>query len=263
MELLGYIGAVLMGLSLGVIGGGGSILTIPILVYLFGMEMVTATGHSLFIVGAVSAVGGLRSWRKGEADVQALWYFGLPSVISVLAARAWLLPAIPELFEVGGTTITRSLVLLVVFALLMVVVAVNMIRQRKPPVAGMRTERRGLLIPLGLLLGLVTGLLGAGGGFLIIPALVFFAHVPMHRAIGTSLIIIAVNTLIGFAGDLVHGDPIDLPFLLTFTSLAILGVLVGGNWRDRIPDHRLKPAFGWFVLVMGIYIILKETAAMV
>lgn len=263
MELLGYIGAVLMGISLGVIGGGGSILTVPILVYLFGMDMVTATTYSLFIVGTVSAVGGLRSWRRGGADVQALWYFGVPGLLSVLATRAWVLPAIPDPLSVGGAELSRSLALLLLFAVLMVFVAVGMIRGRRSEVPDAGGDRRALLIPLGLLLGLLTGLLGAGGGFLIIPALVFFAGVPMHRAIGTSLIIIAVNTLIGFAGDVLHGHSIDLPFLLTFTSLAILGILVGGHWRDRIPDHRLRPAFGWFVLVMGAYIILKETAAMV
>ncbi len=263
MELLGYIGAVVMGLSLGLIGGGGSILTIPVLVYLFGLDMVTATTYSLFIVGAVSAVGGARSLRKGSTDLTALLYFGLPSVLSVLATRAWLLPAIPDpLFRVGEVVVGRSLGLLFLFAALMLVSAWRMIRPSPERPAPNGADQRALLVPLGLAMGVVTGLLGAGGGFLIIPALVLFARTPMDRAIGTSLSIIAVNTLIGFTGDMLHGHSVDFIFLATFTLLAVVGVLLGGWWGDRIPHAKLKPVFGWFVLVMGLYIIGRELSSL-
>lgn len=263
MEILGYIGAVLIGLSLGMIGGGGSILTIPVLVYLFHLDMVTATTYSLFIVGAVSAVGGLRSWRKCGPDVPALLYFGLPSVVSVLATRAWLLPALPDpLVRWGGVEVGRSLGLLLLFAVMMLAASLRMMQRDRVSAPEQPTgDRRGLLVPMGLGMGVVTGLLGAGGGFLIIPALVLFAGTPMKQAIGTSLLIIAVNTLIGFAGDLLHGHAVDLVFLLAFTGLAMIGVLIGGRLGDRIPNEKLKPAFGWFVLVMGIYIIGRELSA--
>ncbi len=264
MEILGYIGAVLMGLSLGLIGGGGSILTIPVLVYLFHFDMVTATTYSLFIVGVVSAVGGIRSWRKSGPDMPALIYFGLPSVFSVLATRAWLLPALPDpLFTIGGVAIGRSLGLLLLFAVMMLAASLRMMQRDRviapPRAAG---DRRAVLVPLGLVMGLFTGLLGAGGGFLIIPALVLFAGTPMRQAIGTSLLIIAVNTLIGFTGDVLHGHVVDFTFLLIFSGLAVIGVLLGGQWGDRIPNEKLKPAFGWFVLVMGIYIIGRELSAL-
>lgn len=264
MEILGYIGAVVMGLSLGLIGGGGSILTIPALVYLFHFDMVTATTYSLFIVGAVSAVGGIRSWRRVGPDRQALLHFGLPSVFGVLATRAWLLPALPDpLFSVGGVAVGRSLGLLLLFAVLMLVTSLRMIRRDTTPASPRTTgDRRIALVVLGLGVGMITGLLGAGGGFLIIPALVLLAGTPMKQAIGTSLLIIAANTLIGFTGDLLHGRAVDVAFLLTFTGLAVIGVLIGGRWSERIPNEKLKPAFGYFVLVMGIYIIGRELSSL-
>lgn len=260
MEMLGYIGAVLMGVSLGLIGAGGSILTIPILVYLFGLDMVTATTYSLFTVGVVSAVGGVRSWRKNTPDLSALLWFGLPSVVVVLITRTWLLPALPDpLFQVGGAPVPRALVLLLLFAVLMLASALRMIRRGPEDGAMPATgDRRMVLLPLGLGLGLATGLLGAGGGFLIIPALVLLARTSMKQAIGTSLLIIAVNTLVGFTGDLLHGVRPDGAFLAVFTALAIAGVLIGGRLADHIPNEKLKPAFGWFVLVMGLYIIGRE-----
>lgn len=264
MELLGYIGAVLMGISLGLIGGGGSILTIPILVYLFGLDMVTATSYSLFVVGTVSAVGGVRSWRKGAPDVPALLWFGLPSVAAVLVTRTWLLPSLPDpLFHAGEHPVSRGLGLLLLFAVLMLGAALRMMQRDRPGRSGSEgADRRAVLLPLGLALGVVTGLLGAGGGFLIIPALVLYARTPMKQAIGTSLLIIAVNTLIGFAGDLLHGVSPDRTFLAVFTALAIAGVVLGGRWNERIANEKLKPAFGWFVLVMGIYIIGRELSAL-
>ncbi|MBK7383244.1 MAG: sulfite exporter TauE/SafE family protein [Flavobacteriales bacterium] len=262
MEILGYIGAVLMGVTLGLMGGGGSILTVPILVYLFRLDMYTATMYSLFIVGLVSAVGGVRSLRNKVVDPYALVWFGVPSVISVLATRAWLLPGLPDpIIHVGGLIIGKSLALLLLFAVLMLVASLSMIR-RTDPSAASKERRPALLASMGLGVGLVTGLLGAGGGFLIIPALVLFARLEIHRAIGTSLILIATNALIGFVGDLWNGPTMDVRFLAVFSGLAIVGVLLGGRWSERIPNEKLKPAFGWFVLVMGIYIIGRELSAM-
>ncbi|MBS1583128.1 MAG: sulfite exporter TauE/SafE family protein [Bacteroidetes bacterium] len=262
MIYAGYASALVMGLILGVMGGGGSILTVPILVYLFHLDMLTATMYSLFIVGVASAAGGVRSWRADHVDRPALFRFGLPSLVTVLATRAWLLPHIPDpILSIHGTPIGRSLGLLLLFAVLMLAAATSMIRTHGPATTT-ATQRRHLLMPLGLGLGLITGLLGAGGGFLIIPALVLIAGTPMHRAVGTSLLIIAANALIGFAGDLTRSPDLDLPFLLVFTALSVVGILFGGRLSDHIPAARLRPAFGWFVLVMGFFIIGRELSAM-
>lgn len=275
MEVAGYIGAVIMGLTLGLIGGGGSILTVPILVYLFHVDTVLATAYSLFIVGTTALFGAGSHVKQGNVDWRIALVFGLPSIAAVFATRAWIMPMLPaEWFTLGGFTITRSIGLLLVFALLMVAAAYTMIRPTKPnnqppAFAGAatlspRAQSRGnqlnypLILTEGIVVGTLTGLVGAGGGFLIIPALVILAKLPMKLAIGTSLVIIAAKSLIGFTGDLSHGTPMDWPFLLTFTGIAIVGILAGSQLGKRIPNEKLKPAFGWFVLVMGVYIISRE-----
>jgi uncharacterized membrane protein YfcA len=251
MEIIGYIGAILMGLSLGLIGGGGSILTVPILVYLFQMDPVLSTAYSLFIVGLTSLVGSFSHMRMGNIDFRTAVVFGLPSIISVYLTRLYLVPAIPnQLFSVGGFEITKPLGLLLLFAIIMLMASWSMIRPQKPKES---SSHHGYNYPLilleGVIVGCVTGLVGAGGGFLIIPALVLFAGLEMKKAVGTSLVIIATKSLIGFTGDLQGSMEIDWNFLI------ILGSLLSKS----ISNEKLKPAFGWFVLLMGIYIIIKET----
>lgn len=265
MEILGYIGAVLMGLSLGLIGGGGSILTVPILVYLFSIDAVLATAYSLFIVGLTSLIGSFSHMRLGNIHWPLAVLFGVPSIIAVFATRVWLLPMLPDpLFHLGSMAVGKGLGLLILFALLMVVAAVSMIRRPvKTDPNGVAVKSRGLLILAeGLAVGTITGLVGAGGGFLIIPALVLLAKLPMKQAVGTSLLIIAAKSLIGFTGDLNAEWTIDWNFLLLFSAIAIAGILAGAWLSKRIPNEKLKPAFGWFVLVMGIYIIVRELSAM-
>jgi len=262
MEIFGYIGAVLMGLSLGLIGGGGSILTVPILVYLFSVDAVLATAYSLFIVGLTSLVGSVSHMRLGNIHWRTAIVFGIPSILAVYATRAWLVPALPDpLFSVGSTLVTKSLGMLIFFALLMVAAAYSMIRKSKKVSdtnAGEVKFNYPLILGEGVVVGTITGLVGAGGGFLIIPALVLLAKLPMKQAVGTSLIIIAAKSLIGFTGDLKGEEIIDWNFLLIFSAIAIVGIIVGSFLSKRIPNEKLKPAFGWFVLVMGIYIIGKE-----
>jgi uncharacterized membrane protein YfcA len=264
MEILGYIGAILMGLSLGLIGGGGSILTVPILVYLFMIEPVLATAYSLFIVGLTSLVGSLSHMRMGNIHWRTAIVFGIPSILAVYATRAWLVPAIPDpILSIGGFTLSKPIGILILFALIMVAAAYSMIRKQKTSAA---TGGEGqvvsfnypLILAEGIVVGAVTGIVGAGGGFLIIPALVLLAKLPMKQAVGTSLIIIAAKSLIGFTGDLKGGEVIDWNFLLVFSAIAIGGIIAGSLLSKRIPNEKLKPAFGWFVLVMGIYIIGRE-----
>jgi len=261
MELLSYFLAALIGLSLGLIGAGGSILTVPVLVYLVGIDPVLATGYSLFVVGSTSLVGGLQSARKGIVDLKTAVVFGIPAVATVYVTRAVVMPWLPSvLFSAGGVEVTKGTGLLVLFAVLMVATSVSMLRDKSP--TEVDHADRGYRVPLilaeGIGVGFVTGLVGAGGGFLIVPALVLLAGLEMKVAIGTSLLIIAAKSLIGFAGDVQAGTMIDWQFLLLFTGCSIAGIFIGSRLSSRIDGRQLRKGFGWFVLAMGVYIAVKE-----
>lgn len=264
MEILGYVLALLVGVSLGLVGSGGSILTLPILVYLMNVSPVLATAYSLFVVGVTSLVGGTQHARKQNVDFKSVLIFGIPSILSVYFTRAYLLPFIPDvIFSVGTFSLTKSLALMLLFGVIMILASVSMIRPSKN---GENTEEEKSLVynyPMilleGTLVGLLTGLVGAGGGFLIIPALVLLAKMPMKLAVGTSLFIIAMKSLLGFVGDvLAYYDLIDWGLLSLFTMLSVLGIFVGILLSKKVAGNNLKVAFGWFVLVMGVYILLKE-----
>ncbi len=262
MEILGYILAALVGISLGLIGSGGSILTVPILVYIMGVEPVLATAYSLFIVGSTALVGGIQAAIQKKVDFKTVVIFGLPSIIAVYATRAWLLPIIPHhLFSFNAIQITKPIALMLLFAIVMLMVSFSMTR---PAQNKYKDESKALVYhyPLilleGTVVGILTGLVGAGGGFLIIPALVLLAKMPMKLAVGTSLLIIAAKSLIGFIGDLQGTQLIDWSLLGKFTLFAVAGILVGILLQKKMAGEQLKIIFGWFVLIMGIYIILKE-----
>jgi uncharacterized membrane protein YfcA len=257
MEYLGYIASILIGITLGLIGGGGSILTVPILVYLYQINPESATSYSLFIVGITAMVGSYRHYVLGNLKVKSALYFAFPSVFSLLLVRKIVLPKIPtSLFYLDGFEVTKDLSIMVVFALLMIAASVTMIRKSKAVVATHVNFQQLALI--GFTVGLIIGFLGAGGGFMIIPALLFFANLPMKQAVGTSLLIIFINSLIGFSGDVLNGVNIDYNLLLKISTIAIIGMLMGTQLSKKIEGAKLKPAFGWFILVMGIYIITKE-----
>ena len=264
MELLGYTGAILMGLSLGLIGGGGSILTVPILVYLFGVDTVLATAYSLFIVGLTSLIGSFSHMKLGNIHWRTAIAFGIPSIISIFLTRAYLVPILPSTWiTIGSFTLNKPTGLLLLFAIIMLLASYSMIRKTKQSIDDPGNyENSAFNYPLilieGLLVGALTGLVGAGGGFLIIPALVVMAKLPMKQAVGTSLVIIAAKSLIGFIGDLKGDEIINWSFLGIFSVIAIIGILTGSLLSKKISGEKLKPAFGWFVLVMGAYIILNE-----
>jgi uncharacterized membrane protein YfcA len=258
MELIGYLSAIIIGLSLGLIGGGGSILTIPILVYLFKIDPELATSYSLFIVGITSLTGCISHYRMGNLQIKAALYFAIPSIVSILIIREVIFPQIAEtLFSIASYQVSKSFLIMIIFSLLMIAASVSMIRKNEVSTITGKTNFMQLGI-IGFFIGIVTGFLGAGGGFLIIPALLFFAKLPMKQAIGTSLLIIFINSSIGFGGDLYIGTPIDYGFLLIISSIAFIGMLIGTQLSKRIDGAKLKPIFGWFILVMGIYIITKE-----
>jgi uncharacterized protein len=261
MEILGYGAAVLMGILLGMIGSGGSILTVPVLVYLMHVNPLLATTSSLFIVGTTSLSGGIRALVKDQFDFRALTAFGIPSVISIFVTRHYILPAIPEyLFTVGSLLVSKEMFLMVVFALFMLVSSLSIITNqdsREPTGTKPMHHKTISLVALGLLIGLVTGLLGAGGGFLIIPFLVLFMRLPIKKAVGTSLLIVAINSLFGFTISLYQFE-FDWVLLIVFSLLAIAGIFIGSRLSERIPSSILKKGFGWFVFLMGVYIIIEE-----
>jgi uncharacterized membrane protein YfcA len=264
MVIIGFAASIFIGVSLGLIGGGGSILTVPVLVYILGVNPVLATAYSLFVVGSTSLVGAATYMKKGLVNYKTALVFAVPSFIAVFLTRKFLVPALPEpLFTVGEAIITKNIGIMVFFALIMLAASYSMITAKKCVDCG-ENEPVVFNFPMialeGSVVGVITGIVGAGGGFLIIPALVLLAKLPMKLAVGTSLLIIAAKSLIGFLGDL-STQTIDWQLLLIFTSLSIVGIFIGSALSKKINEEVLKTGFGWFVLVMGIYIITKELLA--
>ncbi|MEQ8423426.1 MAG: sulfite exporter TauE/SafE family protein [Cyclobacteriaceae bacterium] len=258
MEIAGYIGSVFIGVVLGLLGGGGSILAIPILVYLFHLDPVIATAYSLFIVGTTSFFGVFSKQRQDLVDFRTGIIFGLPSLIAIFATRKWLVHALPDIIvNTESIVITKRFFLLGLFAILMIVTSFSMIFGRRKVEAEQKNSSSFLLVAVGTLIGLLTGLVGAGGGFLIIPTLVLFAGLPMKTATGTSLFIIAVNSVIGFTGDILNLT-IDWVFLLSLTGLAMVGAFCGNWLSGKIRNKHLRIAFGWFTLVIGTMILFRE-----
>lgn len=258
-NILGVIGALVIGVFLGITGGGGSILTVPILVYLLGVMPITATAYSLFIVGITALFGTFRNMMKRMIDFRVAFVFSIPAFIAVYLTRKLIIPSIPTIiFTVQDFVLTKDLAIMIFFAFIMFFAAISMIRTRKNiAVKQVREYNYFIIVIEGFVVGILTGLVGAGGGFLIIPALVLFANLPMKRAVATSLMIISIKSLIGFIGDIGNIE-IDWEFLLMFSILSIVGIIIGIYLSNFIDGKKIKKAFGWFVLVMAIYIIIKE-----
>lgn len=264
MEIVGYLTAILIGLSLGLVGGGGSIITVPVLVYLLHVEPVLATMCSLFVVGSCSLVGSVKAFKRGLVDVPVVFVFGSASMLSVFIARHHLVPLLPDyFFTIGPVVVTKAAFLMLLFAFLMLLTSVSMIRSssRRQMAAVPAADQPRKMLPLflqGAGVGIVTGLLGAGGGFLIIPALVLFGKVPMKTAVGSSLTIMTFSSLFGFFSTLAQYT-INWAQLLGFTAIAIGGIFIGMALSDRISGSSLKKGFGWFVFMIAILVIIRET----
>ena len=260
MEIAGYAASVLIGLSLGLIGGGGSILTVPILVYFFNTDPVLATTYSLFVVGLTSSAGAFSYHRRGNVNFKIAFTFGLPSLIAIFIMRRWVMAGIPHhLANYGAYELTKSVLIMVVFALLMLAASVSMIRKAKPsnqPICSDKVSYARLEVQ-SVIVGIITGFVGVGGGFLIIPSLVLFAKLPMKTAVGTSLMIMTISSLLGVLGDLAGHAVINYSFVLLFSLFAIAGIIFGSYLTKYIKDTKLKPAFGWFVLLMGVFVLIS------
>ena len=260
LSVFGYLGALLVGIILGLIGGGGSILTVPILVYLIGLNPVTATAYSLFVVGTTSIYGAIQHIKDKSVNVRIAILFAIPALITVYLTRRFLVPAIPEsLFTFLNIEVTKHIFIMLFFALIMLIASFSMIKSSQSlQLKNFDIKHNtGFVIVEGIVVGTFTGIVGAGGGFLIVPTLVIVARLPMRLAIGTSLIIIAMKSLIGFLGD-IQNIAIDWPFLIMFTSISVVGIYIGIYMAKFISGKNLKKGFGWFTLLMAGYIIFKE-----
>jgi uncharacterized protein len=258
MEFIAYAACILIGVVLGILGGGGSILSIPILVYLLHVDVVMASAYSLFIVGATSLVGAIPKYKQHLVNIRTGFFFGLPSIVTIFCTRKWIVPAIPEiLYQTESFTLTKRVLILGLFAVLMILASISMIRGGREIQNTNKRFRVVLVIIEGIIIGFLTGLVGAGGGFLIIPALVLLTKLPFKTAVGTSLFIIAINSLVGFLGDVLNYS-MDWTFLLSITALSIIGILIGNSISKKIPAKTLRKSFGWFVLVMGCWILIRE-----
>lgn len=259
-EIIGYVLALFVGISLGLIGSGGSILSVPILVYVFKIEPIMATAYSLFIVGTTALFAGLQKAKQKLVDFNKVVLFGIPTVLAVYITRKFIIPALPEvLFSSSNFTLHKSVFIMIIFAFVMIVASIRMIRPLKQKIINDDDKLNFFAIfAQGLFIGFIAGFVGAGGGFLIIPALLFLAKTPMKIAVGTSLFIVSAQSLIGFVGDIRANQLMNWNLIGLFTACALIGVLIGNLLAKKIDGEKLKTGFGFFILIMGIYIITKE-----
>ena len=263
MEITGYACALLVGISLGVFGSGGSILTVPIMVYLFRLNPIDATGYSLFVVGITSLIGCITYLRKKLVVLRIALIFSVPSIFSVFITRKFLLPAIPNpVFVSHSFILSKEILIMILFAILMMIVAYNMIRKveyNEPDEKVILNPNYLWLFCIGFLSGILTGILGVGGGFIIIPALVLFAKIPIRMSVGTSLLIIAFNSLSGFLEEVIaHHEVLNYNFLFMFSVFSITGIFIGFRLTLKLYPSQLRKMFGWFVLIVGISVFIKE-----
>ena len=258
-QLIGYVLAVFVGITLGMLGSGGSILSVPILVYVMGIEPTLATAYSLFVIGTTSLVGGIHKAKQKLVDFKKVVLFGIPSVISVFITRKIIVPRIPDvIFSTGSITLHKSVLIMIVFAIVMVVASVGMIKPSKKMIFidGEKLDYFKIATQ-GIFIGLISGFVGAGGGFLIIPALVILGKLPMKKAIASSIFIISIKSIVGFVGDISHTS-IDWNFLIVIVLLATLGIIIGNYLNKKMDGAKLKKGFGWFVLVMASVIFIEQ-----
>lgn len=259
-ELETFIASLGIGLSLGLIGAGGSILTIPVFVYILKKDPVSSSVYSMFVVGISSMAGSIQSIFNKLVNFRAVLAFGIPSVLGVFIARKTIFPVIPdELFSIGSFTLSKSMLFMLCLSLLMLLAARRML---KPSIKDRQVENedRHVTLPLllrGLLVGMVTGLLGIGGGFLIVPALYLLVNLPVKKAIGTALLIITINSLFGFLNSY-ESAQIEWLLLVKFSLGAVLGIIIGTRLSRKIPGKYLKKTFGWVILGMSFYIVYKQ-----
>lgn len=259
MEIFGFAAAFCIGLILGLIGGGGSLLAIPILIYLFSFQVVEATAYSLVIVGFTSLFGVYQRLKSASIDLRTGIVFGIPSLISMFLTRKWLIPSIPDiLIEIDGFVVSKRLFILALFSILIMGSSYIMITKNIRPLVRFGNRKTVHLMLQGSLIGIVTGIVGIGGGFLILPALIFLAKLPFHKAVGTSLMIIAIKSITGFIADATIYS-FNWGFLGIILTIAVAGIFTGNVFSRYISQEKLKKTFGWFTLIIALTILMKES----
>jgi uncharacterized membrane protein YfcA len=258
--IIGYIAFALMGLIIGMMGSGGTIITVPILVYLFHINPSDATTYSLLIVGITSSIGAISYLRNKNVHLKIALLFSIPSIISVYITRAFIVPSLPETIKLHSIVLTKSQYIMVLFSIFMLAAFYSIISNYlfKNKIRKVGIKKYYGLIPFeGLFIGALTGIVGAGGGFLIIPSLMLFNKLPIKKAIGTSLVLISINSTVGFVSDTNHTS-INYSYILLFVILATVGVIIGSKLTNFINPEKLKLSFGFFILTMGLCILCKE-----
>jgi len=261
MEIAGYISAIGIGIVLGLMGSGGGILTLPLLVYLFHIDALTAATYTFFIIGVTSLAGLGSYYRSGDVCMRSAVALGIPSVSAVYFTRSYLLPTIPaELMEIQGFVITKSSFLALLFAVVMLLASRSMIGARQTANTASPALRRNYfrVILEGCCIGTVCGLIGVGGGFLIIPALVLFGKLSMKKAVGTSLSVIAVQSFIGFLSS-EERSGINWNFLILMSVISIAGIMIGVSLSRKVDGKMLQPLLGYAMMLMSLWMIVKET----
>ena len=262
-ELIGFFGAFIVGLILGLIGSGGSILSVPTLVYLFGINPVTATAYSLFIVGTTSLIGSIKNLKNNLINYSTTLLFSFSAVITVYITRKYLIQLIPEtIINSDFIFMSKNQLIMLLFSILMLVAGFLMIKKTPKTIVGLKQTKtiapnKFLIFTEGSLMGFLTGLVGAGGGFIIIPILVILSNLRMKAAIATSLAIISLKSLIGFIGD-IQNLKIDWIFLLSFTLISVIGIFIGQLFSNKVPENNLKTVFGLFVIIIGLSVLYIE-----
>lgn len=263
-EYIGYASAVVVGLLVVLIGAGGSILTVPVLVYLFHISPVVATGYALLIVGTTSIISTLSYIRRKLVNYRIAIIFGIPSMTAVYLTRRYMLPAIPEeVFMIRNSIITKDVFLMLLMGSLIFVSATSMVMVKRKydseDVPNLNTfyYTRMILIE-GLIIGVLTGLVGTGGGFMIIPALVLLCNLPIKTAIGTALLIASAKSGIGFLGEMTNNSNIDYQLIFKFTGFALVGIAIGTYLSDKVSGYKLRNYFGYFLYLVGAVILLNE-----
>ena len=258
MELVGFFALIGLGIILSLIGGGGSLLSVPILVYLFSFDIVTASTYSLFIVGASSLFGAVQKFRTDGADLKVAFVFGCSSAIAIFIARRWIVPTIPnEMSIVGDLAMTKRALIMVVFSLVVIASSLTLLLKHNSPSQTPGKRRLKFLLPVSFPTGLIAGMVGIGGGVIILPALITLARLPFRIAVGTALLVISFNSLFGFLTDAATNN-VDWMFLLLITFFASMGMFVGNLYNEKIPVRVLRLSFGWLMLAIAVGIILNE-----
>ncbi|MDM1295458.1 sulfite exporter TauE/SafE family protein [Sphingobacterium sp. N143] len=259
--IIGFILAVLVGLSMGLMGSGGSILTLPIFVYLFHIEPQYALDYSLFSIGILALIGSIRPLKKNEINLKTTAIFLVPSLFSVYLTKRYLLAAIPEQFNLAGVEISRNHTIMLLFSAVIIISASAMVTQRKQVktvAVIMNSVQIAKITLVGFLVGIMTGLVGAGGGFIIVPALVLLIGIPLKQAIATSLFIIGLNASFGLVANYQLMEHINWPILILFTLITLIGLQIGSKWKERLDTIKLKGIFGYFLLGIGTLILISE-----